>query len=364
MENNKLTRDFTPVFAIPPGDSIRENMTLLGMNQEELAARLGITTKHLSNVLNGNAPITYETALRLESVIGASAEFWMNLETLYQLNKARIEHQEELSAELGILKDIRYNKMSEYGWVDKTTDKMNQIRETRAFFGVAKLNFIETSYAVAYRKQLPKRDISNLGVLAWLRKAETDGLEKEVSSFSKRNLKMLIPKFRELTLLEPSVFFPKMEHLCASAGVALVLVECLPTTYVCGATIWRNKRVVLALSIRGKKSDIFWLTFFRELAHLISHSYKDFHINFEQNSHEDEADEIVRNYLISKEEYEKFIKNYPSIKKDDIVTYAAKIGIASSILLCRLQHDGYVSFADYNDLKHLLKILSSAVTTR
>ncbi|HHV16763.1 MAG TPA: helix-turn-helix domain-containing protein [Gelria sp.] len=39
-------------------------MEFLGMDQEELAARLGITSKHLSNILNANAPITYETALK------------------------------------------------------------------------------------------------------------------------------------------------------------------------------------------------------------------------------------------------------------------------------------------------------------
>lgn len=74
-----------PEVAIPPGETIRENMEFLGMDQEELAARLGITPKHLSNILNANAPITYETALKLETAIGPGALFWMNLETNYQL---------------------------------------------------------------------------------------------------------------------------------------------------------------------------------------------------------------------------------------------------------------------------------------
>ena len=61
---NKDNMDFMPEVAIPPGETIRENMEFLGMDQEELAARLGITSKHLSNILNANAPITYETALK------------------------------------------------------------------------------------------------------------------------------------------------------------------------------------------------------------------------------------------------------------------------------------------------------------
>ena len=83
MVNKKDNNDFMPTVAIPPGETIRENMEFLGMNQKELAARLDITQKHLSNIINGNAPITYDTALKLELVIGPSAQFWMNLETNY-----------------------------------------------------------------------------------------------------------------------------------------------------------------------------------------------------------------------------------------------------------------------------------------
>jgi len=83
---DKSAKCFNPVFAVPPGETIRENMVYLNMNQEELAVRLGISAKHLSDVLNGIAPITHDTALKLESVIGPSAEFWMELETNYQMN--------------------------------------------------------------------------------------------------------------------------------------------------------------------------------------------------------------------------------------------------------------------------------------
>ena len=95
MVNKKDNTQFMPTVAIPPGGTIRENMEFLGMNQKELAARLDITPKHLSNILNGNAPITYDTALKLESVIGPGAQFWMNLETNYQLNKTRLEEQKK-----------------------------------------------------------------------------------------------------------------------------------------------------------------------------------------------------------------------------------------------------------------------------
>lgn len=280
MANKKDNKEFMPTIAIPPGDSIRENMEALGMNQEELAARLGITTKHLSNVLNGNAPITYETALLLESVIGASAEFWMNLEMHYQLDQSRLERQKNLSTEIEILNDIQYNKMSEHGWIKHSEDKASQVREVRAFFGVGKLNFIGPSYARTYKKQFPKGDFADYDTLAWIRKAELDGLEKECAEFNRKKLKALLPRFKELTLEKPVSFLPKIYSLCTEAGVAVVLIESQLGADVCGATLCRNNKMILAIAESTIKSDLFWKAFNIEIAHLMGPSRRDFHISY------------------------------------------------------------------------------------
>jgi HTH-type transcriptional regulator/antitoxin HigA len=355
MVNKKEDRNFAPEIAIPPGETIRENIEYLGMDQEELAARLGITPKHLSNILNGNASLTHEMALKLETVIGPSAQFWMNLENNYQLDKARLKKQEELNSDLEILKEIPYKKMSDYGWVESTTDKAERITNCREFFGVAKLSLIKQSYAVMYRKQKQKKEISDLGVLAWLRQAEIEGRSVEVEKFNKRKLKKLIPRFRELTLKEPSEFYPEMKRLCLECGIALVLVEDLPKTYICGATIWRNNKAILALSVRGKRADIFWFTFFHELAHLNNHSKKEFHIsyenNVEKNVEEDEADKIAGNYLIPDELYQKFIQEYAYNDKRCIIEYSHGIGIAPCILVGRLLHDKLIDYRYYSDLR-------------
>lgn len=359
MVNKKDNKIFTPVIAIPPGETIKENMEFLGMNQEELAARLGITTKHLSNIINGNAPITYETALRLENVIGPSAEFWMELETQYQLDKARIEKEQELSIDLEIIKEIPYNKMSKYGWVPETSDRKERVKNSRDFFGVANLGLIKSSYAVMFRKQKLKHEISDLSVLAWLRKAEIKGNSIEVSEFNKAKLKNLIPTFRSLTLKTPEEFYPEMKKLCAGCGIVLTLVHDLPKTYICGATIWRNNRAILALSVRGKRADIFWFTFFHELAHLINHSKKEFHISYENDNMEDEADLLASDYLIPDKLYNKFIEEYNYSNKLEIIKYASDIKISPCILVGRLLHDKKLQdYGQYSDLRPSFEIVN------
>ncbi len=345
---NKNVNNFTPAVAIPPGETIRENMIYLGMNQEELAARLGISAKHLSNVLNGIAPITHDTALKLESVIGPSAEFWMELETIYQLNKIRLEKQNELADSTAILKLIPYKEMSQYGWVEQTGDKIKKVETLKNFFGVGHLNLIPNTYQVAYRKHKQINATSGYALLAWLRKVELEGLNIETKEYSKRKIRSAIPYLRSLTLEPPTDAYKKMQVLLATCGVAVVLIEYLSKTYVCGASIWRGDKAIIAASDRGKRSDIFWFSLFHEIAHLLSTRNKESNICFE--GQEDEMDAIAGSYLIPDLRYKEFLDKYNSDSKNDIVHYAHKIGVAPFIIVGRLLHDGYIDYKQFRDL--------------
>ncbi|OSA88174.1 UNVERIFIED_ORG: addiction module antidote protein, HigA family [Clostridium botulinum] len=353
---------FLPIVAIPPGESIKECMEALDMTQTELALRLSITPKHLGDILKGNSAITYETALKLESVIGPSAEFWINLEGNYQLDKARIEENKRLIEDYNILKEIPYNEMSKLGWVEGTRNKNERVKNSREFFKVSMLTAITNSYAVAFRLNKTKNAISDYGVLAWLIEAENLGSKVEVERLNRSKLKKMIPEFRKLTLETPEIFYPKMKQLCAECGIALVLVESLPKTYICGATVWKGEKAILALSVRGKKADIFWFTFFHELAHLVEHNRKEFHINYgECDKEEDEADSLARNYLISDDIYNDFLNNYNYEDLNSIKRYANKISIAPCILVGRLLHDKIIDYSmKYDSLRPSFKIVRSS----
>ena len=77
--------------AIHPGEHLAEQLEELGMSAAELARQLKVPTNRITAILNGQRGITGDTALRLGHFIGTSAEFWMNLQKLYEL---RIAEQE------------------------------------------------------------------------------------------------------------------------------------------------------------------------------------------------------------------------------------------------------------------------------
>jgi len=75
--------------AIHPGEHLSEELKALGMSAAELARRLDVPTNRVTGILNGKRAITGDTALRLGHFFGTSAQFWMNLQSLYELRLAQ-----------------------------------------------------------------------------------------------------------------------------------------------------------------------------------------------------------------------------------------------------------------------------------
>jgi addiction module HigA family antidote len=73
---------------IHPGEHLTEEIKELGISAAELARRLGVPTNRVTSILNGRRAITGDTALRLAHFFGTSAEFWLNLQNLYELRLA------------------------------------------------------------------------------------------------------------------------------------------------------------------------------------------------------------------------------------------------------------------------------------
>ena len=77
------------VTAIHPGEHLAEELNSLDMSAAELARQLNVPTNRITQILNGTRAITGDTALRLAHFFGTSAEFWLNLQSLYELRLAQ-----------------------------------------------------------------------------------------------------------------------------------------------------------------------------------------------------------------------------------------------------------------------------------
>src|SRR5271154_4759142 len=77
------------ILAIHPGEHLAEELKELKMSAAELARKLDVPTNRITGILNSRRAITGDTALRLAHFFGTSAEFWLNLQSLYELRIAQ-----------------------------------------------------------------------------------------------------------------------------------------------------------------------------------------------------------------------------------------------------------------------------------
>jgi antitoxin HigA-1 len=75
--------------AIHPGEHLAEELDELGISATELARQLDVPVNRVTGILNSQRGITADTALRLGHWFGTSAEFWLNLQKLYELRLAQ-----------------------------------------------------------------------------------------------------------------------------------------------------------------------------------------------------------------------------------------------------------------------------------
>ncbi len=90
--------------ATPPGATIREQLNNRGMSQKEFAARMDMSEKHISKLVNGEVALTPETAVRLEMALGVPAKFWNSLEAIYREKNVKAEAENAMDADAEMAK--------------------------------------------------------------------------------------------------------------------------------------------------------------------------------------------------------------------------------------------------------------------
>jgi antitoxin HigA-1 len=92
LESSIITRRGKNIMAltsIHPGGHLAEELKGLGMSAAELARKLDVPANRITGILNGQRAVTGDTALRLAHFFGTSAEFWLNLQSIYELRLAQ-----------------------------------------------------------------------------------------------------------------------------------------------------------------------------------------------------------------------------------------------------------------------------------
>ena len=263
---------FEPDYAVPPGETLREVMESLNMSQRELSDRTELTTVTINRILQGEQPITYETANRLELATAVPARFWNNLEACYREQDAKLKELERLKSGLDWLNTIPTNELIDRGEIAPQENKVLLLRETLRFYGVSSVDAWHAVWdkpAVAARRS-PCFESRPGPASAWIRMGERKAQQVECSPHAPQKFRESLIAIRDLTTKNPEEFEPVIKKHCSDAGIALVLVPEMKKVPWNGATEWLSPtKAMVLLNLRGKGEDKFWFSFFHEASHVL-----------------------------------------------------------------------------------------------
>ena len=346
MENRTRKNEYKPDSVSPPGSTLRDALEERNMSQRELAERTGHSQKLISQIIHGKAPLLPETALELERVLEIPAHFWNNRERTYRDFLARREEEAELESQTGWLENFPLAEMIRYGWMDKLSDPVDQLREVLSFFGIAspaQWQPVWQKRRVNYR-QSTAFEIDDYALAAWLRQGERRAGQMHTAPYDRKDFRAALDDIRALTRQPLETFVKRLQEICASCGVAVTYVRQLDRTRVSGATRWLGPdKALIQLSLRYKKDDHFWFSFFHEAAHVLLHQKTPIFLDEGEGEGEleEEANEFATKKLVDQKELRDRFEGRSHISKAEVKEFARQQDVAPGIVVGQLHHHGY-----------------------
>lgn len=350
------TKPFAPDYTIPPGQTLRARLEEIDLSQSRLAARSGLSTKHINQIVQGVAPISHETALILERVTEIPAGVWNRLESTYREAQLRQQPVELSAADREWIDKMPVAALRRRGRLAKSHTAGETYQALLAFFGVADREAWNRTWLgpVASFKRTKAFKSEQGAVAAWLRLGELAARSVRTAPYDATRFRAALVEARALTRAGD---LDALVPLCAAAGVAVVFEPEIAGARASGATWWASPtRAVILLSDRYKREDHLWFGFFHEAGHVLLHSKKETFIDdgSENDEVEEEANRFATDLLIPPSS----AGELSSLSTEaDVQDFAARLGVADGVVVGRLQHDRLWGWNKGNGLRRKVRIV-------
>ena len=338
-----------PIERFHPGEFVLEEIEERGWTQVDLAEILGRPLAAINEIVMGKRGVTPETAHGLAAAFGTTAEYWMNLETQYQLwdskNLNRARHA-DVSRRARLYEFAPIKHMIKRGWIDQSSNVEVLERAVLDFFECETLEEEIPSFPFAAMMSVSYEQIGS-SHKAWMHRAAQIARVVQAEPFtsaSMTNVKSQLRKF----LQEPQEIrlIPK---IMAAHGIRLVFVEHLPQTKIDGAAFWLDDvSPVIVQALRYDRIDNFWFVLMHELDHIANkHTISAEEVTRASLSEggqtkpakEIHANEFAAEFLVPRESIDGFIsRKRPLFQNRDIANFATTIGVHPGLVVGQLNH--------------------------
>lgn len=331
-----------------PGQLITELLNERGWTNRVLAMVLGVNDPVVSKMASDKRPIDAAMALALEEVFGVSAQRFIDLQSSYDLAKARIESRPDPKRAMRakIYGNLPVAEMIKRGWVE-VDDVRDQDGVEGALCRFFKVNRIEDASAFAFAAK--KTDVGGAATsaqLAWLHRVKTIASEMLIGPYSAQSIADAISKIA--VLRSHPEHMARVPKILAEAGIRFVVVEGLPGGKIDGVCFWLDdKTPVIGMSLRFDRIDNFLFVLRHELEHVrrrdgLEKPIIDVDVGRESDDEleiqERIANEAAREFCVPKKDMDAFIaRKAPYFSEHDLIGFAKFLKVHPGLVAGQLQ---------------------------
>ncbi len=357
-----------PAEVFPPGEFLREELEAREWSQQELADILDRPPRLISEVIAGKRAITPETAKGLADAFGMSPDYWMNLESQYQLSKVKLPN-ENVARKARLYEKFPVREMLRRGWV-RTSENIDVLEQRFcAFFSISDLS-AKPMLCHSAKKTHVARDVTPLQ-LAWLFRVKAMASQQVVPAYSHAKLRGALSLLKALTVSPEEV--RHVPRILAETGVRFVLVEPMVGSKMDGACFWlEDDKPVIGMTLRFDRIDNFWFVLRHELEHVLREDGKaineaiiDTDVGVDElglPACERHANKAGAEFCVTSAELENFIARVqPYFSEEKVLRFAQRVNVHPGLVVGQLQRKlGRHDFLRKHQVKVRALVLPSA----
>ncbi|SLJ23041.1 HigA family addiction module antidote protein [Mycobacteroides abscessus subsp. abscessus] len=339
----------TTNYAVAPGEYLEEWIDDQGLSQQRVAEMLGCSRKQVNDIVHGRAPITQDTAMRLERVVGIPAVSWLRYEAAYRADLARIADEENLAAHADKIDTNAAAYLRALGATKATRKNPGAlVSDFLAFHRCGTWEAYEHEhqtlsqgdYALAALKDAGSKIDPTL-LTPWLRAAElAEPYERgRHYSYNPENLRAALPELRRRAASPDDTMLRDIANMLADAGVVFMLVEPPKTLPLLGMTRWIDTRVpVIQQTGRWRRDGFVIWTLFHEIGHVLNDPRGEMHVEYSTEKKRNTAAEKGANQFAFETLFgDDGIEPFRDLSRDRQIADAARQrGIAPGVVVHQL----------------------------
>lgn len=326
------------------GEYLKDYLEFNNISQTEFAMRMGISQKHMNELLNGKKNITAEMAANIERLTGIDSGFILKIENSKRIADKIIEkYQDEENLKKSINEEYHINELKKNKWINfKDETNIFQICiDLLDFLKIKDFDVIDNlEKQVLFKKS--GTDFKKLAL--WIAHCDEIASKQKVNEYNKYNFQFLIGDLRE-EAFKDGIDKKRIQELFNNYGIFFVSEKALSGTKVRGCFKVKGKNPAIYITENYPGKDSFYYEIFHELGHCKS-SYneaKNKVIVDGTDEQEEKADRFALNTMIDEKIWSKIEKE--KINEEKLSQISEEYKIPISFIIGRLARTGNIKYS-------------------